>query len=228
MRRGYTREAYLDLVSKIREILPNIGFTSDLIAGFCGETDDEHNDTISLMKLVNYTYCFMYAYSMREKTRAHRRLEDNVTKEIKAKRYTEICDTFLSLATQLNISKINQTHLVLIDQISKRSSEDYSGRNDHNTIVVFPKVELPHFETVLDYKNYLNSKSIQNYMKKSLPQIGDYVACKILSATSQSLKAIPLYSCKLQIFHQIENDPDVAKIIDTNLNLKTKKKSLSF
>jgi len=205
MRRGYTREAYLDLVAKIREIIPNIAFTTDLIAGFCGETDEEHNDTISLMKLVNYTYCFMYTYSMREKTKAYHRLEDNVPNEVKSKRYIEILNTFRTLATQLNMSKINQTHLVLIDKLSKRSDEDYSGRNDHNTIVVFPKMPIPHFESVVDYKNYFKSKSLQVYMKKSLPQVGDYVACKILSATSQSMRASPLFSCKLQTFHQIEN-----------------------
>ena len=87
MRRGYTREAYLDLVQKIREMIPDIGFTSDFIAGFCGETDEEHSETISLMKLVNYTYCFMYTYSMREKTRAYHRLSDDVPAEVKQKRY---------------------------------------------------------------------------------------------------------------------------------------------
>lgn len=205
MRRGYTREAYLDLVAKIRQIIPNIAFTTDLIAGFCGETDDEHNDTISLMKLVNYTYCFMYTYSMREKTRAFHRLEDNVPNEVKMKRYKEILDTFRTLATQLNISKINQTHLVLTDKLSKRSDEDYSGRNDHNTIVVFSKSPVPHFDSLVDYKNYFNSKTLQANMKKSLPQVGDYVACKILSATSQSMRGKPLFSCKLQTFNEIEN-----------------------
>ena len=126
----------------------------------------------------------------------------------------EILDTFRTLATKLNASKINQTHLVLIDKLSKRSTEDYSGRNDHNTIVVFPKIPVPHFENLIDYKNYYNSKSLQVYVKKSLPQIGDYVACKILSATSQSLKAEPLYTCKLQTFHQIDNDlPDLKKLV---------------
>lgn len=70
MRRGYTREAYLDLVFKIRDILPDLALTSDFIAGFCGETEEEHNDTISLMKMVKYNFCFMYAYSMREKNKS--------------------------------------------------------------------------------------------------------------------------------------------------------------
>ena len=69
MRRGYTRQAYIDLVHKIKEIVPNIAFTSDFISGFCGETEEEHEDTISLMKNVKYNFCFMYPFSMREKTK---------------------------------------------------------------------------------------------------------------------------------------------------------------
>lgn len=139
MRRGYTREAYIDLVHKIKGIIPNIAFTSDFIAGFCGETEQEHEDTISLMKLVNYTYCFMYAYSMREKTRAYHRLADDVPKEVKSRRYLEMLEVFRQTATDLNRSKIGQTHLVLIEQISKRSLNDFSGRNDNNTLVNFEK-----------------------------------------------------------------------------------------
>ena len=112
-------------------------------------------------------------------------------------------DTFRKQATELNKSKINETHLVLIDKISKRSLEDYSGRNDNNTIVTFSKLELPHVESLDDYKNLINSDP--EHVAKALPQIGDYVACKIVSATSQSLRAIPLYSCKLQTFDKIKN-----------------------
>lgn len=108
MRRGYTREAYIDLVSKIREIIPDIALTSDFIAGFCGETDEEHNDTISLIEHVNYTFCFMFPYSMRAKTRAYHRYEDNVPDTIKTKRYQEMVQVFRSSATELNKSKIGK------------------------------------------------------------------------------------------------------------------------
>lgn len=102
MRRGYTREAYLSLVEKIKAILPSVSLTSDFIAGFCGETEEEHFQTISLMSHVGYTYCFMYAYSMREKTRAFHRLADDVPAEIKARRYGEMLETFRRTSTQLN------------------------------------------------------------------------------------------------------------------------------
>ena len=185
MRRGYTREAYIELVDKINEILPGVSLTSDFISGFCGETDQEHNDTISLLKLIKYNFCFMYPYSMREKTKAFYHLKDDVPLEIKSKRYTQIVDTFRQTAHELNQLKIGQTHLVLVDTISKRSQSDLSGRNDLNNIVVFEKLKIPD----VDNSNVLIE-----------PQKGDYVACKIVSGTSQSLRAIPLYKCNLNTF----------------------------
>lgn len=193
MRRGYSREAYIQLVEQIRSVMPQIAFTSDFIAGFCGETDLEHADTISLMKLVNYTYCFMYQYSMREKTRAYHRLADDVPPQVKSSRYLEMLDTFQQSATRLNKAKVGQTHLVLVDQLSKRSDRDLSGRNDNNTLVNFENIPLP----------YLDDVNLQlDHTRKSNPKIGDYVACKLLSATSQSFRAQPLYLCTLQSFYR--------------------------
>ncbi|CAF0763925.1 unnamed protein product [Brachionus calyciflorus] len=203
MRRGYTREAYIELVQKIRDFIPSIAFTSDFIAGFCGETEEEHADTISLMKLVNYTYCFMYTYSMREKTRAYHRFTDDVPNEVKQKRYLEMVDVFRETATNLNKSKIGETHLVLIDQISKRSQSDYSGRNDNNTLVNFGKKELPILEDLNDLYKLKNGN--ENFLNKNVPNIGDYVACKLTSATSQSFRAEPVFICKLQTFDKIKN-----------------------
>lgn len=188
MRRGYSREAYIELVHKIKEVLPSVAFTSDFISGFCGETEQEHEDTISLLKLVKYNFCFMYPYSMREKTKAFYHLKDDVPQEVKSRRYTEMVNTFRTTAHDLNKTKIGQTHLVLIDTISKRSIDDLSGRNDYNNIVVFPKIELPN----------LNDEN-----RYEMPQIGDYVACKIISTTSQSLRAEPLYKCNIKSFNKM-------------------------
>jgi MiaB/RimO family radical SAM methylthiotransferase len=185
MRRGYSREAYLNLVEQIRNILPECAFTSDFISGFCGETEQEHLDTLSLIKLVKYTFCFMYPYSMREKTKAYYHLKDDVDQETKSRRYTEMVNVFRACASELNEMKHGQIHLVLVDMISKRSNEYLSGRNDQNNIVVFPKKQINNIET----------------NKFELPQIGDYVACKILSSTSQSLKAEPLFVCNLNSFN---------------------------
>ncbi|KAJ0649163.1 putative tRNA-2-methylthio-N(6)-dimethylallyladenosine synthase [Helianthus annuus] len=94
MRRGYTREAYLELVSKIRSIIPDVGLTSDFICGFCEETEEEHQDTLSLVRAVGYDMAYMFAYSMREKTHAHRNYTDNVPEEVKQRRLTELIEAF--------------------------------------------------------------------------------------------------------------------------------------
>ena len=95
-------------------------------------------------------------------------------------------DTFRSTASEINKAKIGQTHLVLVDTVSKRSTKDLSGRNDQNNIVVFPWIEVP---------------NINNQNKVELPEIGVYVAWKIISLTSQSLKAQPLYKCTISSFN---------------------------
>lgn len=203
MRRGYSREAYLELVAKIQQIVPQIAFTSDFIAGFCGETEQEHADTISLMKLVKYTFCFMYTYSMREKTRAYHRFTDDVPNDIKQRRYLEMVNVFRETAAEMNKSKIGQVHLVLIDQISKRSKLDYSGRNDNNTLVNFEKKEIVYLNNVEELYKLKNGE--EYLLEKKMPTIGDYVACRLTSATSQSFRAEPFFMCKLQTFEKIKN-----------------------
>ncbi len=210
MRRGYTREAYLELVHKIRDIIPGIAFTSDFIAGFCDETDEEHNDTISLMKQVNYTFCFMYTYSMREKTKAYHNFKDNVPKDVKNKRYLEMLETFRSHATKLNQSKLNEIHLVLVDQISKRSTNDLSGRNDNNTLVIFEKYELPFINNANEFQN--------GHLKRVMPKVGDYVACRLTSATSQSFRGVPLFTSNLQTFDQIKKSNLLDELDEKVLN----------
>lgn len=87
MRRGYTREAYIDLIKHIRNLIPDVALSSDFICGFCGETDEEFEDTVSLMNEIKYNTAFLFPYSMREKTTAHRRYQDNVPADIKQKRF---------------------------------------------------------------------------------------------------------------------------------------------
>jgi tRNA A37 methylthiotransferase MiaB len=153
--------------------------------------------------MVKYTFCFMYTYSMREKTRAFHRFTDNVPPEVKNKRYLEMVDTFRVLAGELNNTKLNQVHLVLVDQVSKRSASDFSGRNDNNTLVNFEKCELPIINGWSDLQNYSG--------EKVMPKIGDYVACRLVKATSQSFRAVPLFSCKLQAFDSIKKSTDLDK-----------------
>jgi tRNA A37 methylthiotransferase MiaB len=94
MRRNHTRESYLELIERIRNKIPGVALSGDFICGFCGETDSEFEDTISLLEIVQYDLAFLFAYSMREKTHAHRRLEDNVEEQVKKERLIRMIDVF--------------------------------------------------------------------------------------------------------------------------------------
>lgn len=109
MRRGYTREAYLNLVERVREVIPNVAISTDIIAGFCGETKQDHDETVSLMKQVQYDQAFMYMYSQREKTYAHRKFADDVSDEDKGERLREIVSTFREGLTAKNLTEVEPT-----------------------------------------------------------------------------------------------------------------------
>jgi tRNA A37 methylthiotransferase MiaB len=94
MRRNHTREAYLELITRIRTIIPDVALSSDFICGFCDETEEEFQDTLSLLEEVKYDMAYLFAYSMREKTHAHRRMQDNVPQDVKKRRLIEMIDTF--------------------------------------------------------------------------------------------------------------------------------------
>uniref|UniRef100_A0A9J8CTL2 Mitochondrial tRNA methylthiotransferase CDK5RAP1 n=2 Tax=Cyprinus carpio carpio TaxID=630221 RepID=A0A9J8CTL2_CYPCA len=143
MRRGYTREAYLDLVENIREIIPGVNLSSDFITGFCGETEEDHQETLSLVREVGYNVGFLFAYSMRKKTHAYHRLQDDVPAPVKQRRLEELISVFREEAAKVNMALIGSTQLVLVEGESKRSSEELCGRNDGNVKVVFPKTDLP-------------------------------------------------------------------------------------
>ncbi|XP_065838045.1 mitochondrial tRNA methylthiotransferase CDK5RAP1-like isoform X2 [Oscarella lobularis] len=183
MRRGYSREAYLDLVQLIRKTIPGVHISSDVIVGFCGETDEEFQDTMSLMNLVQYDMAYMFAYSMRQKTHAYHKLNDDVPKDVKQKRLQEVVTAFYSLAEKKQREKIGQRHLVLVEGASKRSKSDLSGRNDGNIRVVFPDVTMP------DKLTFTGGHA------RAVP--GDYVAVEITDATSISLLGKPLWKTSL-------------------------------
>ena len=139
MNRGYSREWYLDRIDAIRRIIPDCSISTDIISGFCDETDEEHEDTISLMKEVQWDFAYMYIYSERPKTLAERRFEDNVPEDVKSKRLTEI----INLQQEHGLKK-QQRHLgnivkVLVEGPSKRSEEHNAGRETGNSLCVFPK-----------------------------------------------------------------------------------------
>uniref|UniRef100_A0A3Q4FZM6 Mitochondrial tRNA methylthiotransferase CDK5RAP1 n=1 Tax=Neolamprologus brichardi TaxID=32507 RepID=A0A3Q4FZM6_NEOBR len=118
MRRGYTREAYLDLVRNIKQIIPDVSLSSDFISGFCGETEDDHQQTLSLIREVGYNVGFLFAYSMRKKTHAFHRLQDDVPVEVKQRRLEECITVFREEAERVNAALIGSTQLVLVEGVS--------------------------------------------------------------------------------------------------------------
>lgn len=142
MRRGYSRESYLDLADTIREKIPGVSISSDFISGFCGESEGDHHDTLTLLRHVKYEQAFMFAYSMREKTFAHRRLEDNVPEDVKGRRLREVISAFREGAEERNAVEVGRVHLVLVEGPSRKSSTEVMGRTDTNKVVVFDPAEV--------------------------------------------------------------------------------------
>ena len=160
MNRGYSREWYLERIEAIHRIIPDCAISTDIISGFCAETDKEHEDTLSLMDLVAFDFAYMFKYSERPKTLAERKFEDDVPEDVKSKRLTEIIEKQLGYSLASNKERIGKMEKVLIEGISKRSEEHMSGRTGRNSMVVFPK---------------------GNFKK------GDYINVKIMDCTSATL-----------------------------------------
>lgn len=138
MNRTYDRAWYIDRIKAIRRIIPHCGISTDVITGFCSETEEEHAETLSMMDYVKYDYAYMFAYSERPGTLAAKRYADDIPEEIKKRRLTEVvakqrAHSLLRLQEQVGL-----VHTVLIEGFSKRSDKDYCGRNDRNAMVVFP------------------------------------------------------------------------------------------
>uniref|UniRef100_A0A8I3VZR8 Mitochondrial tRNA methylthiotransferase CDK5RAP1 n=1 Tax=Callithrix jacchus TaxID=9483 RepID=A0A8I3VZR8_CALJA len=127
MRRGYSREAYVELVHHIRESIPGVSLSSDFIAGFCGETEEDHVQTVSLLREVQYNMGFLFAYSMRQKTRAYHRLKDDVPEEVKLRRLEELITVFREEATKANQTAVGCTQLVLVEGITSAGSQTLKG-----------------------------------------------------------------------------------------------------
>jgi tRNA-2-methylthio-N6-dimethylallyladenosine synthase len=162
MNRTYTREWYLAKVKRIREIMPDCGISSDVISGFCTETEDDHKDTLDLMEQSQYDFSFMFMYSERPGTLAARRYEDDVRETTKKKRLEEIVALQNRMSLESNRKDVGKSFQVLVEGDSKRSSKDWMGRNSQNKVVVFPK---------------------GNHSVKK----GDYVWVKVLDCTQATL-----------------------------------------
>ncbi len=141
MNRTYDREWFMERVNKIREIIPNCGISTDVITGFCTETEEDHQDTLSIMEWAQFDFSYMYFYSERPGTLAARKYEDDVPLDVKKRRLQEVIDLQHKISKKKNATYIGKTYKVLIEGESKKSGDDYKGRNDQNVTVIFPKEE---------------------------------------------------------------------------------------
>jgi len=139
MNRTYTREWHMAKVDRIRQIMPDCGISSDIIAGFCTETEEDHKDTLSVMEYSRYDMSYMFFYSERPGTLAERRYTDDVPMEVKKRRLQEIVELQNRLSQESNKKDLGKTFKVLIEGDSKKSDKDWMGRNSQNKVVVFPK-----------------------------------------------------------------------------------------
>ncbi len=146
MNRGYDRAWYLERMASIRRHMPDCAISTDIIAGFCGETEEDHQETLSILGEVEYDMAFMFKYSERPKTLAARKYPDDVPEEVKGRRLAEIIETQKLSSARRMASYVGQEHEVLIEGVSKRSTENMYGRNSQNSIVIvardFDGVEL--------------------------------------------------------------------------------------
>lgn len=164
MNRGYTSEWYRERINRIREIMPECAISTDIISGFCTETEEEHQETLDMIKFSQYSHAYMFAYSERPGTPAAKKLEDDVPEAVKKRRLSEIIALQNEISREHNLKDIGKTFTVLIEGNSKRSEADWCGRNDQNKMMVFPK--------------------------KGDHKPGDYVQVTCQSATSATLKGV--------------------------------------
>jgi tRNA-2-methylthio-N6-dimethylallyladenosine synthase len=164
MKRGYTREWYMDRINAIKRILPDCSISTDIMTGFSGETEEDHQDTLSLMEWVNYDFAYMFKYSERPKTYAARHLKDDISEGTKTRRLTEIINLQNKLSEKSKKGDLGKVFEVLVEGVSKKSSEELFGRTSQNKVVVFPKKDF---------------------------KVGDYVFVEITDCTSATLIGTP-------------------------------------
>lgn len=142
MNRGYSREWYLERIAAIRKFMPDCAISTDVIAGFCGETEAQHQETVSLMNEVRFDFAYMFKYSERPKTLAERKYADDIPEEEKNRRLNEIIQLQQQHSLESNQRAVGKTFRVLVEGVSKRSDAHLFGRNSQNAVIVFPRLQF--------------------------------------------------------------------------------------
>ena len=158
MNRQHTREEYLDLIKRAKEIVPDISFSQDMIIGFCTETEEDHQQTLSLMREVEYDYGYMFSYSERPGTPAHKKLEDDISAEVKQRRLSEVIDLQRELSRQRMEGYVGRVHQILIEGVSRKNDKQWKGRNSQNAVCVFDMAEGQKLGDLVDVFVYDNTQ----------------------------------------------------------------------
>lgn len=211
MRRGYTREAYLELIDDVKRTIPDVAISSDFISGFCCETEEEHQQTLSLMEQVKFDQAFMFAYSMRGKTHAHRTMEDDVSNEVKNRRLNEVINVFRRNVQERNDdTEVGKLRLVLVEGEAKRSTPDdktWSGRTDQNKRCVFS--DSNEFWSEDEVRKLVSRApvSVENAsdILKTPVELsrGDYAVVQITEARGHTLKGQALWHSSIVGFDEL-------------------------
>jgi len=204
MRRGYTREAYEELIARVRATIPDITISSDFISGFCGETEEDHLETLSLLRTVQYEQAFMFAYSLREKTHAAYKLEDDVSEAEKLRRLQEVISTFRASMLRNNLAEEGRVHLVLVEGEGRRSTSDaptLTGRSDGNKrCVIQGSQEASVVDSVEELVDVMSRGGEgAGLARKLMP--GDYVVVRVHESKGQTLYCHALAISSLVTFH---------------------------
>ena len=215
MRRGYSREAYLELIDDVRRLIPDVAISSDFISGFCGETEEEHLDTISLMEKVRFDQAFMFAYSMRGKTHAHRTMQDDVPEDVKNRRLNEVINTFRrEVQHRNNEVEVGKLRLVLVEGESKKSTPEnktFSGRTDQNKRIVFPAGSFATEDEVLKHLQSsgsgldISGESLLTMKTKVELSRGDYALVQVDDARGHTLKGTALWRSSIVGFERLKS-----------------------
>lgn len=220
MRRGYSRDVYEALVSRVRGIIPGVSISSDFISGFCGETEEEHLDTLTLLRNVRFDQAYMFAYSLRDKTHAARALVDDVPEDIKQRRLREVIDTFYEEVQRKNeAEEVGRLRLVLVEGEARKQGAAgplLTGRTDENKRCLFnakTTTELPSLADVIRKRNLLlkNENEATNHhslldnkdVSFDTAKAGDYMVVQIEEARGHTLRGVAVAKSSIAEFSRL-------------------------